>query len=97
MPESMIVHIAGIYYRNRGEVETALTRLDHGSPLVLKREPHNPHDDLAVAVFAGGSKLGYIPRSSNMEVAWSLDKGLTVRASYVVTDDGVPSVEVRWV
>ncbi|GAB2181387.1 hypothetical protein DLREEDagrD3_16100 [Denitratisoma sp. agr-D3] len=46
-----------------------------GDPLVLVREPDNPHDPRAVRVEWHGETLGYLPRAENRSVAEELDRG----------------------
>ncbi|MEA2254329.1 MAG: SWI/SNF-related matrix-associated actin-dependent regulator of chromatin subfamily [Solirubrobacteraceae bacterium] len=47
-----------------------------GSPLVLRRDAHNPHDANAIAVHgAAGEQVGWVPREVAAEVAPSLDAG----------------------
>lgn len=53
--------------------EAVWTSLSLGDPLVLVREPDNPHDDRAVAVHWRGRKLGYVPRTDNCTIAQLLD------------------------
>lgn len=48
--------------------------------LDLRREPDNRHDWYAVEVFAGGTKLGYLPRDENKIIARMIDQGIPVRA-----------------
>lgn len=45
-----------------------------GEALRLVREPDNPHDARAVAVFRGPDKLGYLPRAENAELAAAMDQ-----------------------
>ena len=56
-----------------------------GDPLVLVREPGNPHDRNAVRVEWRTFKLGYVPRAENQAVALQLDRGslLVARVSKV--------------
>jgi hypothetical protein len=70
MPE-LICPIAGVNYQPgaRG----TLDRLKVGTPLQLRREPQNQHDTLAVSVWWGDQKLGFVPKSKNVEIAWLLD------------------------
>ncbi len=43
---------------------------------MLKREPANPHDALAVMIFtAKGHHLGYVPRAKNEALARLMDAG----------------------
>lgn len=51
-----------------------------GDPLVLVREPDNPHDPRAVRVEWRGRKLGYLPRAENRAVAAEMDRGGRVEA-----------------
>lgn len=51
-------------------------RLRVGDPLVLEREPDNPHDPRAVRVLWQGHMLGYVPRAGNETVARLLDEGV---------------------
>ena len=48
-----------------------------GKPLVLRRDPENPHDPDAIAVHAegGGEQLGWVPRELAAELAGELDAG----------------------
>ena len=65
--------IAGFQFH---QGRAALPALVPGLPLVLHREPANPHDPLAIAVHTtAGSKLGYIPRRLNEIPATLMDSG----------------------
>jgi HIRAN domain len=48
-----------------------------GKPLVLRRDPENPHDPDAIAVHAegGGEQLGWVPRELAEELAGEIDAG----------------------
>jgi hypothetical protein len=54
-----------------------------GDVLTLVREPDNPHDANAVRVEWNGSRLGYIPRRENADVARQMDRGALVKARIV--------------
>jgi hypothetical protein len=60
--------IVGTKYRGRAAI-AVLTRLRPGDRLRLVREPDNPHDSNAVAVYSGTTHIGYIPRLINRDVA----------------------------
>lgn len=64
--------IAGFQYY---EGERLWPRLRPDDPLTLVREPHNPHDHRAVAVYWSNLKLGYLPRRENHAAAQMLDRG----------------------
>jgi HIRAN domain len=54
-----------------------------GDVLTLVRERDNPHDGNAVRVEWNGSRLGYIPRRENADVARQMDRGAMVKARIV--------------
>lgn len=73
--EIMLVecHIAGTSHVALRDIEPALSP---GSLLALKREPANPHDALAIMIFAEtGDRLGYVPRARNEALARLMDAG----------------------
>lgn len=51
-----------------------------GDPLMLVREPDNPHDAKAVRVEWRGQKLGYVPRRENADIARLMDNGTKLEA-----------------
>lgn len=51
-----------------------------GQPLVLLREPANPHDTRAVRVEWNGVQIGYAPRADNVDLARLMDRGTLVAA-----------------
>ena len=62
-----------------------------GDALTLVRETDNPHDANAVRVEWNGSRLGYIPRRENADVARQMDRGAPVKARIVkLTQAGNP-------
>ena len=46
-----------------------------GEPLELVREPDNPYDTRAVAVYWGDERIGYLPRLENAVAAGLMDRG----------------------
>lgn len=54
-----------------------------GEPLHLRREPSNPHDRHAVAVWFRNEHLGYIPRRENRALAGLMDQGEQLGANIV--------------
>ena len=70
--------VAGLQYL---EGQGLVPRLKVGQPLTLRREPSNPHDPRAIAVFAAsGHQLGYLPRRLNEIPANLMDNGRPVVA-----------------
>lgn len=55
--------------------------LKNHAPLTLCREPQNSHDEMAVAVYAAGVKLGYVPRANNSVIAHMMDQRVRLHAS----------------
>ncbi len=73
--EIMLVEcaIAGTSFRGLKDVEPTLPI---GSLLLLKREPANKHDTLAVMILdESGNHLGYVPRAKNEALAHLMDAG----------------------
>ncbi|MEJ2464780.1 MAG: HIRAN domain-containing protein [Candidatus Thiodiazotropha sp.] len=54
-----------------------------GEPLRLRREPGNPHDRYAIAVWFRNEHLGYIPRRENRTLAKLMDQGERLEAQIV--------------
>ena len=74
--------VAGFQYHDG---ESVWSHLSAGGPLRLLREPGNPHDRRAVAVYWGDAKLGYVPRVANTAVSQMMDRGerLTARVEHL--------------
>jgi hypothetical protein len=68
--------------------EAAWPSLFIGAPLALQREPSNPHDVDAVAVYFKAEKLGYVPRAENRAVAQMLDRGENLKATITKMSEG---------
>lgn len=69
--------VTGFQYYDGPEVADLL---EPDLTLVLNREPHNRWDSMAVEVYAGEAKLGYIPRNDNRMIASLIDSGIEVKA-----------------
>jgi hypothetical protein len=54
--------------------EEFVKNLQPGIEAVLVREPHNPFDPLAVAVWIENRHVGYIPRKQNSALAKRIDE-----------------------
>ena len=67
-----------------------------GESLHLRREPSNPHDRYAVAVWFRNEHLGYIPRRENRTLAKLMDQGERLEASIVrLLDEQNPWRKIR--
>jgi single-stranded-DNA-specific exonuclease len=70
--------------------------LRDGDPLELRRQPANPHDPNAIAVFRGALQLGYLRREIARHLAPKLDGGERYRARVAsVTGGGSKAVGVN--
>lgn len=56
-----------------GTPESFIAGLPSGHDVVLIREPNNQFDPLAVAVWASGQKIGYVPKKQNEPLAAMID------------------------
>lgn len=102
------VIIAGTGFHNRASI---IQRYCHdGLKAVLKREPDNPHDPNAIAVFIevprlfgllgrGLQQIGYIKASAAKGLAKRMDEGLVIEASvasvYSPSDRDHPMVSLE--
>ncbi|MBF0373134.1 MAG: HIRAN domain-containing protein, partial [Alphaproteobacteria bacterium] len=79
-------HVAGTAYYRAVDLEASLAP---GQTLVLRRQPDNPHDPLAIEVLtASGDKLGYVPRAANPPYARLMDAGHVVNARIATVRPG---------
>jgi hypothetical protein len=78
--------IVGAKYRGPAAL-AALARLRPGDRLRLVREPDNPHDPNAVAVYSELLHLGYLPRGVNRPVSDLIMSADTVHA--IVTHEAI--------
>ena len=87
-------YVAGTPYYEAGRVGGDLRP---GDALVLRREPDNAYDDLAIEVFtAAGPKLGYVPRADNEPFARLMDAGKAVTAEVIdVSPERYGSIRMR--
>ena len=70
---SFYIKLSGVTFDNR---QRAISRLSENQELRLVREPNNPHDRFAVAVYTtSGEHVGYIPAANNGSLAYKLDRG----------------------
>jgi hypothetical protein len=69
------VHVAGVAGARFQADALAGDAAAPGRPLELRREPDNEHDPNAIAVLAGGERIGWVPRELAAEIAPQLDRG----------------------
>jgi hypothetical protein len=63
--------IVGMNFRNS---ERFVMELRNGAEARLVREPDNVYDKNAVAVWIGGTHVGYVPKTQNQELAAFIDE-----------------------
>lgn len=77
--------IAGIKYRDN--YEDKLSKLSEGMEVQLIKEPDNPYDPEAIAVYNGDDHLGYIPKRDIPAIALNMGDG-SQTAEVLYVDDG---------
>lgn len=93
MAARMLTYCVGAQYRTGAR--EAIRELRTGEALTLRREPDNPHDRNAVAVFdACGQQLGYVPRADAPAVAKVMDSGLPFTARCRI--GGSSAMTIEW-
>ncbi len=86
-PRTRLLHespLAGFQYYDGSPVWPALAV---GDPLTLEREPANPFDPRAVAVYWQARKLGYLPRVENTAAAQLMDHAERLHGRISVLSD----------
>ena len=72
MKRTFQFEVAGVNHRLPDYVKANVSR---GDPLTLKPEPTNKYDVHAIAVFAGGLQIGYVPRTHNQLIKAAVNEG----------------------
>lgn len=74
------INIVGLRYENRMDI---IKQMNKNTPVYLKREPNNPYDTNAIAIYEKekNQQIGYLPRNNNTAIAEAMDVGLAVYAS----------------
>ena len=74
--------IAGIKYRDN--YEEMLSKLSEGMKVQLRKDPDNPYDRDAIAVYNGNDHLGYIPKRDIPAIVLNMeDDSLAAEIEYV--------------
>ena len=74
--------IAGIKYRDN--YEEMLSKLSEGMEVQLRKDPDNPYDPDAIAVYNGNDHLGYIPKRDIPAIVLNMeDDSLNAEIEYV--------------
>ena len=82
--------IVGVTFEGR---QRFVVRLRRGEQLKLVRQPNNPYDPNAIAVFdSQGNQLGYIRRELAAEMAYKMDRGIQYTAEVTEVTGGDPGM-----
>lgn len=89
----LLYTMVGMKYRGSESIVAAMTP---GEPLTLRREPDNPHDRTAVAVYSGRSHIAYIRATEAAVLAREMDSKQmpSINGAFRVTANRWPQVEV---
>lgn len=86
--------VAGTPYYDAATVQASL---ELNQQLVLRREPHNPHDAQAVEILTRDmAKLGYVPRRCNTGIARRMDAGVELTCHITQIERGDDYVGIRF-
>lgn len=78
--------LSGVKYYDYGLASRLLKK---GSPLTFIREPQNPYDSYAIAVWYKTWKIGYVPKNQNEILSNMLDQDIILQI-------GVKSMDDQW-
>ncbi|MDH4140935.1 MAG: helicase-related protein, partial [Coriobacteriia bacterium] len=85
--ESFHTKLAGVTFEGRQEL---LVRLEPGTPLRLERQPENPHDANAIALFDPfGDQVGFFNRRLAAALAPTIDSGVAYDVEVTDVTGGV--------
>ena len=76
--------LRGVQYRHLSPA--FVEGLQAGDPVDLVREPYNAYDRQAIAAYADGVHVGYLPREDNVVLSRLLDAGLPLACRFAVVD-----------
>ncbi len=68
--------VAGTGYSEK--IEEIYPSLKVGEVLKLVRDPHNKHDEYAIAIMYQNDRVGWVPKSMNTVISRLLDAGKTL-------------------
>ncbi len=84
--------VAGLQHNDASDF-----RFSQDQTLRLQREPNNPYDRYAVALFHKDRKIGYIPKENSRIIASLLDNGVVLEPKVRYFDESRPLWERLWV
>jgi hypothetical protein len=97
----IVTKITGVTHDNLdgSSRQAIIARCQDGDALLLRREPHNPFDRNAIAVFTvGGAQIGYLPRDCAARLQPTVRHARNdVRVRILSVTGGVPEKPTRGV
>lgn len=91
---AMLTYIAGVGFKPGAQ--DRLRASVAKEPLVLLREPQNPYDKHAVAVFSqDGIALGYVPAVDAKAISWAMALDMSVTA-YLTLGGTSTAMQISW-
>ena len=83
------ITVAGTGYCE--DMDKVFPELQENTVLRLQRDPHNQYDRLAIGVYYGETRVGWVPRTQNTVLARLLDAGknccMRVKECYTENDN----------
>jgi len=80
--------VAGLQYHDGADL-----KYRPGERLTLRREPTNPYDPNAIAIYRGNIHIGYLPKRYNIPYARLMDEGESLKCHVSFYDADAPSWE----
>lgn len=83
-------HLAGAPHYIGGKSAANFSIFAVGQSLTPIREPDNPYDGRAIALYLHGRKVGHIPRAKNTDHAMHIDAGGCISVMITAVDPSEP-------
>lgn len=88
-------YLTGVSFRPT-TAKMIVAQLAVGDTLDLERDPNNPYDANAIAVYAEGEHLGFIPKEHNVDLAAAMDAGAEPICTVISEDAKKPGLTVEF-
>lgn len=73
--------VAGVQYSDYQKIKPNLIKI--GTKVIAKLEPNNPHDKLAIALYIGQHRIGYVPKG-NLKMALHRQRAFGVKFDFKI-------------
>lgn len=87
----MMLTMVGATFRP-ASAKAVVTHLNVGEMVELRADPDNQYDDTAVAVYAHGEHIGFLPKDSNAEYFARLVDGEEIEAEIIAFENTLKPV-----